>query len=166
MTETRKVRVTAAGEVHRLEVSTTGAVTADGVAGPIEVARIGPGTYRVVVNGLSRTVHVAGDLDRPWAFTDGQTFELGLALGEGHMPASSLPRHAAPLAAPMPATVSRILVAPDQAVKRGDTLILLDAMKMELAIKAPRDGTIEGIDCAEGDLVEPGVPLVGLKDEV
>ena len=147
MTETRTVRVTAAGEVHQLEVSTTGTVTAAGASGPIGVAWVGPGTYRVSVDGLSRTVYVAGDPDRPWAFIDGQTFELELALGKGRPPASSLPRHAAALTAPMPATVSRILVSPDQAVKHGDTLMLLEAMKMELALTAPRDGTIEGIDC-------------------
>jgi 3-methylcrotonyl-CoA carboxylase alpha subunit len=64
------------------------------------------------------------------------------------------------LYAPMPATVVRIAVKPGDAVTRGDTLLVLEAMKMELPIRAPRDMVITAIHCREGDLVQPGVALV------
>ena len=54
----------------------------------------------------------------------------------------------------MPGTVLRINVAAGQAVKKGDDLIILEAMKMEQAIKAPADGTVASINVAQGDTVE------------
>jgi len=63
----------------------------------------------------------------------------------------------------MPATVSRIHVAVGDAVTRGDTLLTLEAMKMELPIRSPRDGTIRAINCAAGQLVQPGVNLIDLE---
>ncbi len=60
----------------------------------------------------------------------------------------------------MPATVVAINVTPGQAVTAGDVLVVLEAMKMELAITAPRDGRVRAIACRVGELVQPGVPLV------
>lgn len=67
------------------------------------------------------------------------------------------------LCAPMPATVTAVAVEPGAAVAAGDTLIRLEAMKMELAIRAPAGGRITAVHCAVGDLVQPGRPLVTLE---
>jgi len=63
----------------------------------------------------------------------------------------------------MPATVRAIEVAVGDRVNRGATLIVLEAMKMELPIKAPADGTVVSVACRVGELVQPGVPLVELR---
>ena len=52
--------------------------------------------------------------------------------------------------------VFKIEVKPGQAVKKGDTVIILEAMKMEIPMVSPVDGTIASIDCAVGDAVEAG----------
>ena len=62
----------------------------------------------------------------------------------------------------MPATVIEIKVAPGDAVKRGDILIVLEAMKMELPVRAPGDGTVKAIHCRPGDLVQPDTSLIDL----
>ncbi len=67
------------------------------------------------------------------------------------------------LEAPMPATVTRIVASVGQRVAAGDVLILLEAMKMELAIRAPQDGTVARIGCEVGAIVQPGIPLVELS---
>ena len=67
------------------------------------------------------------------------------------------------LEAPMPATVTRIVASVGQRVTAGDVLILLEAMKMELAIRAPQDGTVARIGCEVGAIVQPGIPLVELS---
>jgi len=67
------------------------------------------------------------------------------------------------LEAPMPATVTRIVASVVQRVAAGDVLVLLEAMKMELAIRAPHDGTVARIACEAGAIVQPGVPLVELS---
>ena len=66
------------------------------------------------------------------------------------------------LCTPMPATVSAILVELGQVVQAGDALLRLEAMKMELAVRAPVAGRITAVGCRVGDLVQPGRPLVGL----
>jgi biotin carboxyl carrier protein len=60
----------------------------------------------------------------------------------------------------MPATVRQIRVKTGDVVHRGDTLIVLEAMKMELPVRAGADGTVSAIRCREGELVQPGVPLI------
>ena len=67
------------------------------------------------------------------------------------------------LEAPMPATVTRIVVSVGQQVAAGDVLVLLEAMKMELALRAPHDGTVARIACEAGAIVQPGIPLVELS---
>ena len=68
------------------------------------------------------------------------------------------------LAAPMPATVVRVMVEPGDRVSRGDTLLMLEAMKMELPIRAPRDGVVRVVRCVAGELVQPGVNLLELEE--
>jgi biotin carboxyl carrier protein len=65
--------------------------------------------------------------------------------------------------APMPATVVSINTAVGQTVSEGDTVIVLEAMKMELPIKAPRAGLVKAIHCAKGELVQPGINLLELE---
>ena len=64
------------------------------------------------------------------------------------------------LTPPMPATVLRVNVAPGTTVAAGDPLLVLEAMKMEIAIRAPRAGMIRSVRCQAGDLVQPGTVLV------
>ena len=62
----------------------------------------------------------------------------------------------------MPARVIRILVQPGSAVKKGDTLIVLEAMKMELPIRAPADGKVAAVHCRDGELVQADAVLIDL----
>jgi biotin carboxyl carrier protein len=67
------------------------------------------------------------------------------------------------MSAPMPATVVKVLVTPGAAVSKGETVVMLEAMKMELPIKAARDGVVRAVRCQPGELVQPGLPLVELE---
>jgi biotin carboxyl carrier protein len=67
------------------------------------------------------------------------------------------------MAAPMPGIVLKVLVKVGDAVTKGMPLLILEAMKMEHPIVAPRDGVVDAINCAEGELVQPGVELVTLR---
>ena len=62
--------------------------------------------------------------------------------------------------APMPGNINAVKVAAGQAVKKGDVLIILEAMKMENEIVAPKDGKIGQIFVQKGATVQTGAPLV------
>jgi biotin carboxyl carrier protein len=67
------------------------------------------------------------------------------------------------LCSPMPATVIGVNVAPGDTVTAGQTLIVLEAMKMELPVHAPGDGRIRAVNCRAGDLVQPDVSLIDFE---
>ena len=97
---------------------------------------------------------VAGDVT--WVFHDGVTYRIGA-------PAASQRRTShthGTLTSPMPATVVSVKVAPGETVSAGQTLIVLEAMKMELPVRAPGDGRVKSIHCKAGDLVQPDVSLI------
>lgn len=65
--------------------------------------------------------------------------------------------------APMPGKILSVKVSEGQAVKKGDVLLILEAMKMENEVVAPEDGTVASINCASGDSVEAGDVLATLQ---
>ncbi|MDD6796837.1 MAG: biotin/lipoyl-binding protein [Clostridia bacterium] len=67
------------------------------------------------------------------------------------------------VAAPMPGKILKVNVSAGQAVKKGDVLVVLEAMKMENEIVAPQDGTIASVDTSAGTSVESGDVLVSLN---
>lgn len=113
--------------------------------------------YRITVNGAAYDVAVE-------------------EMGEGAVtstPSAATPTPEAPKAAPaatgagavkinspMPGNILSVKVSAGQAVKKGDVLMILEAMKMENEICAPQDGTIASVQAAAGDSVESGDVLV------
>ena len=122
------------------------------------VTRIAPGTYRVDSDGQQTIVYVAGEQGDLWAFANGEVYR---EREPGAAQTAAPPRGGrGVVTAPMPATVVSVLVAPGHAVRHGDTLLVVEAMKMELPIRAPGDGTVKAVNCREGELVQPDRALV------
>ena len=67
-----------------------------------------------------------------------------------------------PVNSPMPGTILRVEVTQGAAVKEGQLLVVLEAMKMENEILAPRDGTVAQVVVSKGSHVETGSPLIVL----
>ena len=68
-----------------------------------------------------------------------------------------------PVKAPMPGVVLKVQVQQGQAVKAGQVLVILEAMKMENEIMCPRDGRVTAIQAAKGAAVESGTPLFTIQ---
>ena len=116
----------------------------DGAKVAVEV-NAANGTYTAKVNGKSYTVKLAEGID---------------AAAAAAAPAAAAPAGAAqPLTTPLPGTVMKIEVKAGQAVKNGDTIMVLEAMKMETPVTADRDGVIASIEVAVGDVVGEGDTL-------
>ncbi|MBR4800825.1 MAG: biotin/lipoyl-binding protein [Clostridia bacterium] len=75
-------------------------------------------------------------------------------------PASAAGGNANSVVAPMPGNINAVKVATGQAVKKGDVLVILEAMKMENEIVAPKDGKVGQIFVQKGATVSTGAPLV------
>ena len=67
------------------------------------------------------------------------------------------------ISSPMPGTILDVRVTPGQAVKAGDILVILEAMKMENEIMSPVDGTIDVVSTSKGSAVNAGDLLVTIK---
>jgi biotin carboxyl carrier protein len=126
------------------------------------VTRIGPGVYRVDVDGRAEIVYVAGPADERWLYWKGQVFHRPFTAAQ-----TARRQHVGDsrqsLSSPMPATVRKVLVEPGAHVRKGETLVLLEAMKMELPIRAAADATVLAVHCQEHELVQPDTVLVELE---
>jgi len=98
---------------------------------------------------------------------------LHLSDGRGTIDLHQVPRFIVPgseiaaggLVAPLPGVVLDVRIGPGDAVTAGQTLIVLEAMKMEHHIKAPADGVVARIRAGVGDQVENGEPLVEFESD-
>jgi biotin carboxyl carrier protein len=131
--------------------------------GEPSVTPLAPGTFSVDVGGRRETVYVTGPPTDRWAFWNGHVFHERvpepIQSPEAVRHAQAVP----PLSAPMPATVIRVLVAPGSRVKKGETVVLLEAMKMELPVRSLSDGTIAAVRCHEGELVKADQTLIEME---
>lgn len=143
------------------------------------------GAYTVDLDG--RRLHVEAHFEGPFLSlsVDGRRFELGVVrrgatiavtspldvleveIHEAAHPSSPSPHHAPPgparVTAPMPGKIVRVLVVPGQSVLAGEGLLVVEAMKMENALRAPRDGVVKAFLARVGDMVNPGAVLVELE---
>lgn len=148
----------------------------------VELTRLGPGRWRVRVDESEFEVAAEVLLDgRLELVTDaGRTAAEVTAAGERrfvrlgnldfvlHREKAGRGRERGAvggLEAPMPGVVTRVLVAPGDAVTRGQPLVALEAMKMEHLIRAPRDGRVKALPVAAGTMVQAGTPLAELDAE-
>ena len=125
--------------------------------------------YELTLNGRRYTVEV--ELTEPMKAAEFGSYMPAPAAALVAAPAAPVTVSAAPavagdgtcVAAPMPGNILKVNVVSGQAVKAGDVLVVLEAMKMENDIMAPQDGTITQVLVEKGATVETGAPLVFIK---
>ncbi|MEN3340035.1 MAG: acetyl-CoA/propionyl-CoA carboxylase, biotin carboxylase, biotin carboxyl carrier protein, partial [Acidobacteriota bacterium] len=122
---------------YRVDVGDDGTVTVDG-GSTLTVRSMGDGEVRVR-GGAEVSAWSAAAGDTRWVYVGGEVFEFEVAR-EGRSRAPGAARGS--LSAPMPASVVRVEVAPGDRVRKGDALVVLEAMKMELPVRAPADGIV------------------------
>jgi 3-methylcrotonyl-CoA carboxylase alpha subunit len=123
----------------------------------MKIRALGDGWYLVNDGDKQLRVAIVSSSDGDWVFVNGQTARVEAAKPAGRKRSKGAETG---VMSPMPATVVTINAQAGQSVSEGETLMVLEAMKMELPIRAPRDGVIKSVLCAKGDLVLPGVNLL------
>jgi biotin carboxyl carrier protein len=125
------------------------------------VTRVSAGVYRVERDGRAVLIYVAGTRDDWWAFCEGVVYRATPApQGPERRRIGELPTST--VTAPMPASVIAVNVSAGDRVKKGDILVVLDAMKMEMPIRADLDGVIRAVRCTAGDSVVADAILIEL----
>ncbi|MCI0549452.1 MAG: biotin/lipoyl-binding protein [Anaerolineae bacterium] len=128
----------------------------------VEIIHAESGKLDLLIDGQRVTAYVSSDGARRWVTVNGQTFVLTKSSdakrrGAGH-------DHASELAAPMPGQVRGVNVSEGDVVTKGQTLLVLEAMKMEIRIQAPRDGVIKKLFVNQGQTVEREQILVEIEE--
>jgi 3-methylcrotonyl-CoA carboxylase alpha subunit len=117
----------------------------------------------MLLGGVRKQITVLDHGAEIGVFLDGESWRLTevdpLAARAGEDPTAGR------LTAPMPGRVTQLMVEPGTSVRRGQPLIVIEAMKMEHTVTAPTDGVIEAVRFAPGDLVEEGTELIALAPE-
>ncbi len=129
-------------------------------------------SYTITVNGTAYevTVEETGSVSAPAAAPKAAPKAAPAAAPKAAAPAAA-PKAAAPAAgagavkvtASVPGKVVKVAASVGQAVKAGDSVVILESMKMEIPVVAPQDGTIASIDVAEGASVENGDTLATMN---
>ncbi len=117
------------------------------------------GVYTVKHNGQEYVVEVK---------SGGDISSIQVAGQASAVPQASAPQAATPavnaedIPAPLAGNIWKVLVSPNQQIKEGDTLVILEAMKMETEVKAARSGTVLAVNVSEGDQVSAGQAIISL----
>lgn len=122
---------------------------------------------RITVNGVSYDVQVEemGETSAPVVSAAVPAAAAPKAAGAPAKKAAA-PAAAAGsevITAPMPGTIVSVNVTAGKSVKKGEVIVVLEAMKMENEIMAPRDGVVASVSVNKGDSVDSGAALVSLQ---
>ena len=123
------------------------------------------GALHVLIDGKLVTAFLATQSSQRYVWVNGKSFSFEkLSAGARSLRTSDEVAEEI-LRAPMPGQVRQVLVREGARVERGQTLLLLEAMKMEIRIQASRDGTVAKLHVGEGASVEKDAVLVEMERE-
>ena len=163
----RFVATTADGRTHRVEIeAVAGAyrVTVDDRVWEVDVRTPAPGLRSLLIEGISHLVSVSGADGRFVVGVGDEQHELRVeeagrfALRTRGGAAGG--RQGQTLVAPLPGKITHVAVAPGAAVNRGDTLVVIEAMKMENEFRAAAAGTVHEVRVSVGQAVNAGDVLL------
>ena len=126
------------------------------------------GAYTATVNGKNVAVQLNASGDAYTATVNGKSFTVKVAEGTVAPAAAAAPAasgNAVPLPSPLPGTVVKIAVAEGDEVAEGDVILVIEAMKMETEIKAPKAGIVREISVTQSQVVAAGDTLAMIEEK-
>ena len=124
-------------------------------------------TYNITINGVTYAVEVeevGGVASAPVAApAAAPAAPVAAPKAAPAAPKAAGKAGAVAIKAPMPGNINKVNVKPGDAVKKGDVLVVLEAMKMENDVCAPEDGTVASVEVVKGATVETDAVLVTLN---
>ena len=127
----------------------------------VEILGTQDGQLTLLIDSERVTAYVSSDNAKRWITINGQTFMLTKQSGSRR--SGGKQDHSGELTAPMPGQVRAVNVNEGAAVTKGQTLMILEAMKMEIRIQAPSDGKVGKLFVKQGDTVEREQMLIEIS---
>ncbi len=125
---------------------------------------LGAGQFQFTLDNIIFKCSVAKDGNVRFIHLDGEDYEI-TRVSETMDEFGEVEEDIGSLSSPMPGRIVKLLVKPGDRVKKGQDLIIVEAMKMENKIAAPFDGIVIKIFFPEGDQIEANVPLIEIEEE-
>jgi biotin carboxyl carrier protein len=154
------------GRVFEVEVESKGSafvVRCGDRRAEISLADLGDGVYTLALPDRTVTLHAVADGETRWIAFNGRTYELRRELPARSFRPGTTATGEGILRAPMPGQVRSVEVAVGDLVRKGQTLLLLEAMKMEIRIQSPVDGAVAALPIAAGQQVEREQVLIEIE---
>ncbi|MFX1284902.1 MAG: biotin/lipoyl-containing protein [Promethearchaeota archaeon] len=125
---------------------------------------LGAGQFQFSLDNVIYKCSVSKDADVRFIHLDGEDYEI-TRVSEKMDEFGEAEEDLGSLSSPMPGRIVKLLVKLGDQVKKGQDLIIVEAMKMENKIAAPFDGTVIRIFFPEGDQIEANVPLIEIEEK-
>ena len=130
----------------------------------VELLQAKNGKLDLLIEGKRLTAYVSSENARRWVTVNGQTFLLTKSSG-AHSRGHGGQHARGELTAPMPGQVRAVNVSEGDVVTKGQTLLVLEAMKMEIRIHAPQDGVVKKLFVQQGQTVEREQTLLNVESQ-
>lgn len=157
---------------HNIELTSNGkgfTVRIDGQTRLAEIVRRGDGWLDIRLPGTESapktgfTAYVSSDGAQRWVTINGQTFQFSQSSQTTRKAARGQSHSAGELLAPMPGQIRAVQVVEGEVVAQGQTLLVLEAMKMEIKIAAPFAGKVKSLNAKTGQTVEKEQTLIEIE---
>ncbi|MEB2333378.1 MAG: biotin/lipoyl-binding protein [Anaerolineaceae bacterium] len=154
--KTYSIDIVPSGKSHR--------ATIEDKSVDIEILHAEDGKWSLLIDGERVIAYVSSDGAKRWVTMDGRTFAL-TKQSRARKSGSGGQHSAGELTAPMPGLVRSVNVAEGETVAKGQTLLALEAMKMEIRIHAPVDGVVKKLLVKQGQTVEREQNLIIIESQ-
>jgi biotin carboxyl carrier protein len=138
-------------------------ITYDNTIYTVDASEIKPGQFKIKLGDRFIKCIIAEGKDGKFIFIDGDVFKVKTVPLTGR---KSAIRREGGLASPISGKVVRVNVKEGDSVKKGEVLMVIEAMKMEYLIKAPYDGRVKRVNFKENDQIEIGENTIEIEEIV
>ena len=161
--KTYGIDIVPSGKSHRVTIEDT-LRQAQGKPVDVEILRAENGKLDLLIDGERVTAYVSSDNAKRWVTVNGRTFMLTKQSGARKRGGGGQ-QSAGELTAPMPGQIRAVNVSEGDSVTKEQTLLVLEAMKMEIRIQAPMDGVVKSLAVKVGQTVEREQELINIESQ-
>jgi len=140
------IDLTQAGKSYRARV--------EDKAVEVEILNANGEKLDLLIDGQRLTAYISSDNAKRWVTVNGQTFVLTKPAAGARRGGHGHHHPAGELTAPMPGQIRAVNVSEGEVVTKGQTLLVVEAMKMEIRVQAPRDGVVKKLFVKQGQTVD------------